>query len=320
MEKTDWIWRNGEWVPWDQATVHVSAHALHYGSSVFEGLRAYATPDGPAVFCLEAHTRRLFNSCKIARIDVPFSPEQINSATVELVERNKHQSCYIRPLVFRGSEKLGVDGRACPTEVVIFSMEWGRYLGAEAIEQGVDVMVSSWRRMAPDTLPAMAKIGGQYINSQLITMEAKDNGFHEGIGLDVNGYVSEGAGENIFLVFGGVLYTPPLANSVLGGITRQCVLEMAQDMQIEVRQELIAREMLYTADEIFMTGTAAEISPVRSVDRVPVGSGQRGPLTKRIQDEFFGITAGHLPDRFGWLTPVRATSVSYGLVRSFDGR
>lgn len=320
MEKTDWIWQNGEWVPWDQATVHVTAHALHYGSSVFEGLRAYSTPDGPAVFCLGPHTRRLFNSCKIARIELPFTPEQINNAIVELVERNKHQSCYIRPLVFRGSEKLGVDGRACPTEVVIFSMDWGRYLGAEAIEQGVDVMVSSWRRMAPDTLPAMAKIGGQYVNSQLITMEAKDNGFHEGIGLDVNGYVSEGAGENLFLVFDNVIYTPPLANSVLGGITRQCVLEMAQDMQLVVRQEVIAREMLYTADEIFMTGTAAEITPVRSVDRVPVGSGHRGPITKRIQDEFFGITAGRLPDRFGWLTPVRATSVSYGLVRSFDGR
>jgi branched-chain amino acid aminotransferase len=199
-------------------------------------------------------------------------------------------------------------------------MEWGRYLGSEAVENGVNVMVSSWRRMAPDTHPAMAKIGGNYISSQMIAMEAKDNGFDEGIALDVNGYVSEGSGENIFLVFNNVIYTPPLAASILGGITRQCVLSIAEDLGIEVRQQMIAREMLYTADEIFFTGTAAEITPVRSVDRVTVGEGQPGPITKRVQQEFFGITSGRLPDRFGWLTPVRATSVSYGLVRSFEGR
>ncbi len=320
MQKSDWIWQNGEWVAWDDATVHVSAHALHYGSSVFEGIRAYSTPDGPAVLGLEPHVRRLFNSCKIARISVPFSPEQISTAIVEIVTRNRHESCYIRPLVFRGVEQIGVDGRACPTDVVIFTMEWGRYLGAEAIEQGVDVMVSSWRRMAPDTLPAMAKIGGQYINSQLITMEAKDNGFHEGIALDVNGYVSEGAGENIFVVFDNVLFTPPLAASILGGVTRACVVELARDLGYEVREQLIAREMLYTADEMFFTGTAAEVTPVRSVDRVPVGEGTRGPVTERIQREFFDITAGRAPDRFQWMTPVRAVSVSDGLVRSYEGR
>jgi branched-chain amino acid aminotransferase len=320
LQKCDWVWRNGDWVAWEDATVHVSAHALHYGSSVFEGIRAYSTPDGPAVFAMEPHVRRLFNSCKIARIDVPYSREEISAAIVDIVSRNGHQSCYIRPLVFRGSEQIGVDGRKCPVEVVIFTLEWGRYLGAEAIEQGVDVMVSSWRRMAPDTLPALAKIGGQYINSQLITMEAKDNGFTEGIGLDVNGYVSEGAGENIFLIFDGVIYTPPLAMSVLGGVTRQCVVTLARDLGYEVREQMIAREMLYMADEIFFTGTAAEVSPVRSVDRVPVGEGKRGPVTQRIQEEFFALTSGRLPDRFGWLTPVRAASVRYGLVRNLEGR
>lgn len=320
LQKADWIWQNGEWVAWDDATVHVSVHGLHYGSSVFEGIRAYSTPDGPAVFCLEPHVKRFFQSCQIARIDLPFTPEQVSDAIVDAVARNNHQSCYIRPLAFRGSETIALDGRACPTEVVIFTMEWGRYLGAEAIEQGVDVMVSSWRRMAPSTLPAMAKIGGQYVGSQLITMEAKDNGFHEGIGLDVNGYVAEGAGENIFLVIEGVLYTPPLASSILGGITRKCVFKLAQDFGYEVREQMLAREMLYLADEMFFTGTAAEVSPVRSVDRVPVGKGKRGPVTQHIQEEFFALTSGRLPDRFGWLTPVRETSASFGVARSFEGR
>jgi branched-chain amino acid aminotransferase len=320
MQTSEWIWRNGEWVAWDDATVHVSAHALHYGSSVFEGIRAYSTPDGPAVFCLEPHTRRLFNSCKIARIEVPYTPEQINAAIVDTVARNKHQSCYIRPLVFRGVENIGVDGRGCPVEVVIFTIEWGRYLGPEAIEQGVDVMVSSWRRMAPDTLPALAKIGGQYINSQLVTMEAKDNGFTEGIALDVNGYVSEGAGENLFMIMDGIIYTPPLAASILGGITRQCVMTLAADLGYEVRQQSIAREMLYVADELFFTGTAAEVTPIRSVDRVQVGSGSRGPITEHIQQEFFDITAGKLPDRFDWLTLVEESGVSEGIARSFRNK
>jgi branched-chain amino acid aminotransferase len=320
MQKADWIWQNGEWVAWDDATVHVSAHALHYGSSVFEGIRAYSTPDGPAILGLDPHVRRLFNSCKIARISVPYTPEQIRAAIAEAVVRNKHESCYIRPLVFRGVDQIGVDGRSCPTDVVIFTMEWGRYLGAEAIEQGVDVMVSSWRRMAPDTLPAMAKIGGQYVNSQFITMEAKDNGFTEGIALDVSGYVSEGPGENVFLVLDDVVYTPPLSASILGGITRSCVMTLARDFGYEVREQLIAREMLYVADEMFFTGTAAEVTPVRSVDRVPVGAGTRGPVTERIQREFFDITAGRTPDRFHWMTPVRAVSVSDGLVRDYEGR
>lgn len=324
MQKCDWVWRNGEWVAWEDAHVHVSVHALHYGSSVFEGIRAYSTPDGPAVFALEPHVRRLYNSCKIARLDVPYSASQLSDAMVETVARNRHASCYIRPLVFRGSDTLSVDGRSCPTEVVIFTMEWGRYLGAEAIENGVNVMVSSWRRMAPDTLPALAKIGGQYINSQLITMEAKDNGFDEGIGLDANGYVSEGAGENIFLVFNNTIITPPLAASILGGVTRECVITLARDLGYEVREQLVAREMLYTADEMFFTGTAAEVTPVRSVDRVQVGRGKRGPVTECIQNEFFDITSGRKPDRFGWLTPVHTLKVSHvsddGLTRCFEGR
>lgn len=315
MQKSDWIWRNGDWVPWDQATVHVSAHGLNYGSSVFEGIRAYATPDGPAILALEPHVRRLFNSCKIARMDVPFTPEQISAAIVETVARNSHESCYIRPLVYRGSAVIGLDGRPCPTEVVIFTQEWGRYLGAAAIENGVDVMVSSWRRMAPDTMPALAKIGGQYIGSQLITMEAKDNGFTEGIGLDVSGYVSEGAGENIFLALDGALITPPLAASILGGVTRACVIQLAQDLGYTIKEQPIAREMLYIADELFFTGTAAEITPVRSVDRIPVGSGSRGPITERLQRDFFGITSGELPDRFGWLTPVQAAARAPGAPR-----
>ncbi len=306
MQKSDWIWFNGEWKPWDEANVHVSVHALHYGSSVFEGIRAYATPQGPAIMALEAHVQRLFNSCKIARIEVPYTFQEISDAIVETVARNGHESCYIRPLVFRGTGQIGLDGRACPSEMIIFTINFGRYLGEEAVEQGIDVMVSSWRRMAPDTLPALAKVGGQYVGSQLITMEAKDNGFAEGIALDVNGYISEGAGENVFLVFGETLYTPPLASSILGGITRASVFQLAQDLGYEVREQNLAREMLYIADEMFLAGTAAEISPVRSVDRVPVGAGKRGPVTRRIQEEFFAITSGKIPDRFGWLTPVRA--------------
>jgi branched-chain amino acid aminotransferase len=321
QQQSEWIWRNGEWVRWEEATVHVSAHALHYGSSAFEGIRAYCTPDGPAVLGLVPHVRRLFNSCKLLRMDLPYTAEEFGRAILDIIARNGHQSCYVRPLVFRGANQIGLDGRKCPVEVVIFTIEWGRYLGAEAIEQGVDVMVSSWRRMAPDTLPAMAKIGGQYVNSQLITMEAKDNGFEEGIALDINGYVSEGAGENVFVVFDNVIVTPPLSASILGGVTRACVVELAHDLGYEVREQVLAREMLYTADEMFLTGTAAEITPVRSVDRIPVGAGRRGPVTERLQQDFFDITAGRLPDRFGWMTPIRAvTDISYGLVRSFEGR
>lgn len=299
------IWRNGEFVPWEQATVHVSAHVLHYGSSAFEGVRAYATPQGPAVFRLQAHTHRLFDTCKIARMEMPFTEEQVNSAIVDLVRRNGHESCYIRPLAFRGAGRLGVEGRKNPTELVIFSWEWGTYLGEDALENGVDVQVSSWRRIAPDTFASLAKIGGQYVNSQFISMEAHDNGFSEGIALDYNGYISEGAGENIFVIRDGVVYSPGVGSSILQGITRDCVLTLLKELGYEVRHEPFPREMLYIADEIFFTGTASEITPVRSVDRIVIGSGKRGVVTKAVQDEFFALTSGQKPDRYGWLTYVK---------------
>ncbi|NWG15788.1 MAG: branched-chain amino acid transaminase [Chloroflexi bacterium] len=303
----EWIWRNGEFIRWEDATVHVTTHALHYGSSVFEGVRAYATPDGPAVFRLQPHTRRLLNSSKIARIEVPYSEAEINEAILETVRRNGHEACYIRPLVYRGAGGLGIDGRKNPTEVLILTLEWGRYLGSEALEQGVDVQVSSWRRIAPDTFASMAKIGGQYVNSQFVTMEAADNGFAEGIALDYTGYISEGAGENIFVVVDGTVYTPGAWSSILMGITRDTALTLLHDLGYEVRYEPIARDMLYMADEIFFTGTAAEITPVRSVDRIRVGSGKPGSVTKAVQAEFFGITSGQKPDRYGWLTHVSRT-------------
>lgn len=309
---TNYIWRNGEFVKWEDATVHVTAHALHYGSSVFEGIRAYATPDGPAVFRLTPHTHRLATGSKVARIDLAYSEDELDEAICELVRRNEHDSCYIRPLVFRGAGPLGLEGRRSPVEVVIITMDWGRYLGNEAIENGVDVQVSSWRRIAPDTFASLAKIGGQYVNSQFITMEAKDNGFTEGIALDINGYVSEGAGENLFVVSNGVVYTPGAWSSILMGITRDSVLALIKDMGLEVRFEPVAREMLYMADELFFTGTAAEITPIRSVDRLQVGEGKRGPITKALQEEFFGITSGEKPDRHNWLTHVRQSQPATG--------
>jgi branched-chain amino acid aminotransferase len=304
ITKSETIWFNGELVPWDRAEVHIGVHALHYGSSVFEGIRAYATGAGPAVFCLGAHVDRLFNSAKVYRMEIPCSKEEIGEAIVETVKANGHDACYIRPVVFRGFDSFSLDPRSCPVEVGIMTIEWGRYLGPEAIEQGVDVGVSSWRRMAPDTFPAAAKVGGQYINSQLIAMEASEHGYTEGIALDASGFVSEGSGENIFLVRDGDVVTPPLASSILEGVTRRCVVTLAEDLGYTVREQLIPRETLYTADEVFFTGTAAEITPIRSVDRIPIGAGGRGPVTGRLQKEFFGITGGEIEDRHGWLTPV----------------
>ena len=300
----EWVWLNGEFRRWEEATVHVSTHALHYGSSVFEGVRAYTTPHGPAVFRLAEHTKRLRHSSRIARLDLPFSEDEINAAILETIARNGHQSCYIRPLVYRGAGPLGLEGRKNPVDVTIFTVEWGAYLGKEALETGVDVQVSSWRRLAPGTGASMAKIGGQYVNSQLISMEAHDNGFDEGLALDVAGNVSEGAGENVFVILDGVVHTPGSWASILPGITRDSVLTIFHDMGVEVRFETISRDMLYLADEVFFTGTAAEVTPVRSIDRLDVGDGKRGPLTKAAQDQFFAITSGEVPDRHNWLTPV----------------
>jgi branched-chain amino acid aminotransferase len=300
----DFIWMNGKVIPWEQATVHVFTHALHYGTSVFEGIRAYELPSGPAIFRGPEHYERLLYSCKVARIPSPYRVEEYMQASLEVLSANKQRNAYIRPLVFRGYDTLGIDGRRCPVEVIIGSVPWGSYLGKEALTAGVDVQVSTWRRMAPSTASALAKIGGQYVNSQNIVMEAIDNGFNEGIALDVAGYVSEGSGENLFLVHNGEIYTPPLGSSILGGITRNSAVTLARELGFTVKEQAIPREMLYLADEIFFTGTAAEITPVRSVDRLPVGNGLRGPVTSAIQQQFFGIVEGEIEDRHGWLTPV----------------
>ena len=302
----EWIWRNGEFVKWNEATVHVSAHALHYGSSVFEGIRAYDTPKGPAVFRLREHTERLMQGARVMRIDHEYDPDSLDRAIVETIRKNGHESCYIRPIIFRGTGAIGLEGRGrTETEAVIFTIELGRYLGAEAIEQGVDVQISSFRRMAPDTHMALVKAGGNYVNSQFVSMEAHDNGFEEGIALDVNGYVSEGAGENIFVILDGVVYTPGAWSSILMGITRDSALRILQSQGVEIRFQPVAREMLYMADEIFFTGTAAEVTPVKSVDRISIGCGARGPVTEAVQKEFFAITSGEKPDKYKWLTFVK---------------
>lgn len=302
IKATEWIWHSGRLVPWGDARVHVLTHALHYGSSVFEGIRVYKTPAGSRFFRLEAHTRRLLNSARIHRIQVPWSAAEINAACKEVVTRNGLAAAYVRPLVFRGYGEVGVVPPAGhPVELSIAAWEWGAYLGPEAIENGVDVCVSSWQRVAPNTIPALAKAGGNYLSSTLVGAEARDRGFAEGIALAADGTVSEGAGENIFLVLDGVLVTPPTTASILQGITRDSVMVLARDMGIEVREQAVPRELLYIADEMFMTGTAAEITPVRSVDRIEVGSGRRGPLTKRLQEAFFGLFNGRTADRWGWL-------------------
>ena len=300
---TPYIWFNGKFVPWEKATVHVLAHALHYGSSVFEGIRAYRTPQGVAIFRLHDHTRRLFDSAKIYRIQIPFEPEQIDAACRETVAVNSlSNGAYLRPVAFRGYGEIGVAPKIePPIDVAVAAWEWGKYLGHESEAEGVDVCVSSWQRMAPNTLPAMAKAAGNYLSSQLISLEAKRLGFAEGIALTTDGMVSEGGGENLFLVKDGVLLTPALAHSVLGGITRNSVIRLAQAMQLEVRECAVPRELLYLADELFFTGTAVEVTPIRSVDRIPVGAGKRGAITEQLQQAFFGLFDGRTRDQWGWL-------------------
>jgi len=302
--KSDVIWMNGKLVPWDDAKIHVGSHVIHYGSAVFEGVRCYNTPEGPAVFRLDAHTARLFDSAKIYRMDIPLSQEAWSRAVCDTIVANKLDACYIRPIVYRGYGQLGVNPFPCPVDMAIMVWEWGKYLGQDALEQGVDVCVSSWARVAPNTLPAMAKSAANYMNSQLIKMEAIQGGFAEGIGLS-DGQVAEGGGENLFLVRKGTLITPPLASAGLSGITRDSVLRLARRLDIPVVQEPIPREMLYLADELFFTGTAAEITPIRSVDRITIGSGKRGPLTESLQRAFFDVIECRVPDEFGWLTYVR---------------
>jgi branched-chain amino acid aminotransferase len=306
LKTTKFIWHEGRLVPWEQATVHVLSHALHYGSSVFEGIRVYQTPQGAVGFRLTDHVRRLYHSAKIYRMKIPYTREVITAACREVVRENGLlKGAYIRPIAFRGYGELGVAGNIeQPANVSIAAWEWGSYLGDGALEQGVDVCVSSWQRVAPNTVPALAKAGGNYLSSALVTLEARRLGFAEGLALSVDGYVSEGAGENLFLVQNGKLYTPPLASSILGGLTRDSVTKLAQSAGLEVIEQNIPRELLYIADELFMTGTAAEITPVRSVDKITIGEGKRGPITERLQKLFFGLFDGTTADRFGWLEPI----------------
>ncbi len=304
LTPTSKIWHNGRLINWNDAQIHVLSHVVSYGSSVFEGIRCYNTKSGPAVFRAAEHARRLIDSAKIYRIKVEWTMEQLTEAFVQLVHVNKLESCYIRPIVLRGYGDVGVLPKNVPIEVYIACWEWGKYLGPEAIEQGVDVCISSWNRLAPNTLPSMSKAGANYMNSQLIRMEADVNGYAEGIALDSSGYVSEGSGENIFVIRDGKIVTPPLGASVLPGITRDSIIQIARSMDIPVVESLIPREMLYIADEIFFTGTAVEVTPIRSVDRITVGAGSRGPITEKLQKAFFGIVEGNAPDTFGWLTPV----------------
>jgi branched-chain amino acid aminotransferase len=307
MTPTEQIWHNGRFIRWQDATIHVLSHVVSYGSSVFEGIRCYATPAGPAAFRLRDHVRRMIDSAKIYRMEnLGFSAEALGEAMLEVVRVNRMGACYIRPIVFRSYGEIGVNPLKNPIDIYIACWEWGKYLGEEALAEGVDVCVSSWNRMAPNTLPALAKAGGNYMNSQLIKMEAITNGYTEGIALDTNGYVSEGSGENIFVVRDGKIHTPPLGASVLPGITRDTILKLAARLGIPVVETIVPREMLYIADEVFFSGTAAEITPIRSIDRIVIGKGRRGPVAETLQHEFFGVINGTRPDEHGWLSPVYA--------------
>jgi len=301
IETTKNIWHNGRMIPWEQAQIHVMSHVIHYGSSVFEGLRCYT----PGIFRLQDHMQRLIDSAKIYRMPIPYTLEELCAAAVDVVEANGVAPCYLRPIAFRGYGEIGVNPLRSPMEVYIANFPWGKYVPGN---EGADVCISSWNRLAPNTMPSLAKAGANYMNSQLIRMEAEINGYSEGIALDVNGYLSEGSGENLFLVRGGILYTTPMANSVLSGITRASVLSIARALDIPVVEQALPREMIYIADEAFFTGTAAEVTHLRSVDRIIIADGKMGPITKVLYDEFFGIVNGTKPDRYGWLTPVKVAS------------
>jgi branched-chain amino acid aminotransferase len=298
------VWVNGTFVNWTDANIHLASHVIHYGSAVFEGARCYHTPNGSACFRLDAHVRRLFDSAKIYRMDYGVGPSAFQAAVLDTIRENQFKACYIRPILYRGYATLGVNPFPCPVDGAILTWEWGAYLGTDALEHGVDVKVSSWSRMAPNTFPSLAKTSANYANSQLIKMEATLEGYSEGIALDTAGYVSEGSGENIFVIRDGTIYTPAFTSSILPGITRSSVMTIARDLGYPVREETIPREMLYIADEIFFVGTAAEITPIRSVDKIVVGSGRRGPITQALQQRFFEIINGDVPDDYGWLTYV----------------
>jgi branched-chain amino acid aminotransferase len=310
LTATDWIWRNGEFIAWQNANVHVLAHSMQFGSSVFEGIRCYQTPRGPAIFRLEDHLQRLVNSCKIYRMEVPFGVDELVAACCELVEKNSLDACYLRPMVIRGYGAAGMVPFASPVEVFLPCWPWGTYLGEGALEKGVDACVSSWHRMAPNTTPSMAKVAGNYLGGQLIKMEALANGFDEAIALGPDGMVSEGSGQNVFLVHRDVIYTTPANGTLLPGITRDSIIALARDAGLEVREQMLQREMLYTADEVFLTGTASEVTPVRSVDKIKVGTGRAGETTLRLQRIFLDLVHGRGEDAHRWLTFVRAERAS----------
>lgn len=309
MIKSEKIWMNGEIVPFEDAKIHILSHAIHYGSSMFEGIRCYDTEKGSAILFLKEHVRRLFDSAKIYRAEIPYTLDEVEKAIVDVVMENNHRSCYIRPIAYRGLGALGVNPAGAAVELAIATWEWGSYLGEDVLENGVDVKISTWQRQAPNTFPAGAKAGGNYLNSQLIKMEAISDGYAEGIALDVYGYVSEGSGENIFVIRDGQIYTPFSAQSILPGITRNAVIELAKDAGYTVHETMISREMLYIADEVFMTGTAAEITPVRTVDKYKVGEGKTGPITKLLQQKFFDVIKQG-EDQHGWLTFITGSSVN----------
>lgn len=298
------IWRDGTFVNWEDATIHVMSHVVHYGSSVFEGIRCYSTPGGPAIFRVGDHMRRFADSCRIYRMPLAHSQEVLIQGCVDTVSENGLPHCYLRPVALRAGQQMGVFPGEIPLEVFIIPWKWGAYLGQAGLSEGVDVCVSSWRRAAPDTFPALAKAGGNYLNSQLSLMEARIDGYAEGIMLDSFGFVSEGSGENLFLVRDGKLFTSTVGSGILNGVTRDSVLTLARDMGIPIVEQTIPREMLYLADELFFTGTAVEITPIKSVDRIPIGTGKPGPISLAIQKEYMGIAKGQIPDRFGWLTQV----------------
>lgn len=305
-QQSEFIWFNGKMVPYAQATTHVLSHAIHYGSSVFEGVRAYDTPNGPAIFRLTDHIKRMFDSAKIYRMEIPYTLEELVQACKDTVAQNGFKDAYLRPFAYLGHVGLGLNPKSHVAEVSVAAMQWGAYLGEDSLAEGVDVCISSWNRLAPNTMPTAAKAGGNYLSSQLISGEAKRNGYVEGIALDTNGMLSEGAGENLFVIKKGVLYTPPTTACILPGLTRDTIMTLANEFGYEVREEAIAREALYLADEFFMTGTAAEIVPVRSVDRITVGSGKRGPITEHLQKAYFDLVKGQSADPHGWLEYVNA--------------
>jgi branched-chain amino acid aminotransferase len=310
INETGWIWRDGEFIRWADANVHVLSHSLQFGSAVFEGVRCYSTPQGPAIFRLEEHLQRLATSCRIYRMELRYTVDELVAACCELVERNELDACYIRPMVIRGYGAAGMVPFDSPIEVYLPCWPWGAYLGEGALEMGVDACVPSWQRVAPNTIPAMAKIAGNYLSGQLIKMEALANGFAEAIALGPDGMVSEGSGQNVFVVSRGTILTPPVNGTLLAGITRDSIVTLAGELGIPVRETTLPREMLYAADEVFLTGTASEVTPVRSVDRITVGTGRRGPITTQIQSAFLDVVRGAVPDTHGWLTHVRAERAS----------